>query len=274
MTFEVAAMSKRRRSKATKQNELEMNANHVELELQNDQHMTDREESIQKLMKRKRFDRATAEEVVNAVNDRQGPHIKVTAKGEAYFEQVDIRFSVDAKDLNNVVGCNRGGNVIDKLMDSQVAMLATANYLPIHPFVRELLRPVLTGLVQLVWYRDLEGRVSEHLRENHARRVELYKAKLSQYKEPAEGSDKPAARSHKATTDWSKTYAVSANKQKAEMCKGREAQLLAVIKGLGKGSFAQIVEASRNKVQTTQKLDRIVGRFLKELIRKGAVIES
>jgi len=255
------------------------------------------EERVDRLVKTKGLSQKDAEEIVDRVITEketpfhdEGPRVFATAKGETYFEQGDIRFPVDAKDLNNVVGANGGTNCIDKLMDSQIAALAVANGLTIKPFARELLRDVLTGLVQIVWYRDLEKHESEHLRLNQEKRIELYKRKLAMYKEePASGSNNGngnrRSRQRTETTEakqprrigvarpdkWTRTFKVC--KGKFTLDSGRETQLYEVMTKLKQGTFTQIVEASKDKVVTCQPLDKIVDRFLKELLGKGAVEE-
>lgn len=114
--------------------------------------------------------------------------IKVTADGQkAYFKQGDISFEVDLKDLNKVVDGNRQGTPVDKLMDSQILSLAEINGLPVTPFSRDLLRPVLIGVLQNTWYRDIEKReLSEHLLQNQSNRVAWYHRALRDYKEPEE----------------------------------------------------------------------------------------
>lgn len=197
--------------------------------------------------------------------------IKPTKDGRAFFQQGDIMFPVDAKDLNNVVGCNGGSNVIDKLMDSQVVTLARANGLTVTPYARELLRPVLTGLVQLVWRRDLEANDSEHLRENQRRRIERYTRELASYSKPADSED-GAPVSQRKRTDWTKTYKLV--DARAKTASGRAEQLLGVMKTIKQGTLAQITEAARGKLITKQDLGKMTARFLKELVEAGAVQEA
>jgi len=208
-------------------------------------------------------------------------HIIRTRTG-AFFRQGDLKFTVDAKDLNNVVGANRGDNVIDKLMDSQVVSLASLNALPHDPYVRELLRPVLTGLVQMIWYRDLQNHDSDHLRTNQARRVVLYHQKLRDYENPpaqiekSSSSKSSAPRAPRVSSGKSvmlnKSYRVKPGKHDS-IASGREEALLDVLKTLKTARFSQIVEAAQGKVQTKQDFETIIARFLKELIAHGAVEE-
>lgn len=206
---------------------------------------------------------------------RRGPdeaHIHFTSKGECLFQQGDIMFHVDSEDLNKVVGANGETSVIDKLMDSQIVSLATANGLPVHPYVRELVRKPLIGLVQLVWYRDIDQHESDHLRQNQQRRVIEYHRQLSEYKEPeGSSSTNETRRSAPRQRNWSGTYKIT-GKNKG-VASGRETQLLEVVKKLKQGTLAQIVEAAKGKLQTKQDFQAIVTRFLKELVAHGAVEE-
>ena len=227
------------------------------------------------------------EQAQMANKSAEDAHIIRTRTG-AFFRQGDLRFSVDAKDLNNVVGANGGDNVIDKLMDSQIVALAGANALPHDPYVRELLRPVLTGLVQMVWYRDLQNHDSDHLRTNQSRRVVLYHQKLRDYENPPErtrpmsgkelaATFPPKGRNHVRSTAGktsmlNKSYRVKPGKHES-VASGREEALLGVLKTLKTASFSQIVEAAQGKVQTKQDFETIIARFLKELIAHGAVEE-
>lgn len=202
-------------------------------------------------------------------------HIFATSKGETYFQQGDLRFSVDAKDLNKVVGANGESGVLAKLMDSQIVSLAVANGLPVSPYVYELVSKPLIGLIQLVWYRDLEKHESDHLKDNQRKRVALYLKELAAYKPDSRASDSPTGVSKQSAVkkrDWSKSY--RATGKKTDVPSGRAAQLLIVMKTLKQGTLAQIVEAANGKVQTKQDLQMIVARFLKELVQLGAVEEA
>lgn len=214
----------------------------------------------------------------------EGAHIHVAKDGSAFFKQGDIMFSVDNQDINKVVGCNGEMNVLDKLMDSQIASLATANGLPISPFVRELLIKgtastkggPLTGLVQSVWYRDIDKHTSDYLNENQQDRVIGYIKALAVYKpkaaETGSDSSNTTKRVRATRTDrWSRSFKFV--KATSSVASGRASQLLEVMKTLKQGTFTEIVEASKGKVQTKQELDVIVDRFLKELVSDGAVVE-
>lgn len=206
-------------------------------------------------------------------------HIVVTRKQGAYFQQGDIKFPVSHHNLELTLAAGsykQEQSCIDKLMDSQVVSLATANGLPVEPYVRELIRSPLHGIVQLVWYRDLKHRVDfDHLNKGQAARIAEYKRKLAVYVAPAEGSGNGRRKPRKASAKsqlWSKIF--RATKDARGVASGRERQLYDVIKGMSQGgTFAQIVEASKDKVRTRQDLTKVVARFLKELLAHNAVEE-
>jgi predicted nucleic-acid-binding protein len=239
-----------------------------------------REERVKKLQNSKGMSKKEAEEVVDTVIRTKeqeiwqlspDARIHISSKGEAHFQQGDIMFPVDAKDLNKVVGGNGNPSALDKLMDSQIVSLATANGLPVSPFARDLVRKPLIGLLQLVWYRDVEKHESEHLKKNQEKRVAEYREQLSEYKEePVRGEGRKASRP-RATEKWAHAYKLA--NAKAAVADGREAQVFEVVKKLKEATFTDIVKAAEGKVKTKQDLTRIVARFLKNLVSSGAIQE-
>lgn len=224
-------------------------------------------------MKRKGNTPVEAERIVShviATKESIPAAIKATKDARAFFKQGDIMFPVDAQDLCNVVGCNGGTNVIDSLMDSQVITLARANGLETSPYARELLRRPLTSFIQLIWYRDLEGRDVTALTERHAVKIAEYHKQLASYSEPATSSDGIVVTQRKKT-DWSKSYKLV--NAKAKTASGRAEQLLGVMKTIKQGTLAQITEAARGKLITKQDLGKMTARFLKELVEAKAVEE-
>ncbi len=207
-------------------------------------------------------------------NDRAPQVIKT--KDGAYFKQGDLKFTVDATDLNKVVDGNREGTPIDQLMDSQVVMMAQANGLLVKPYSRELLRPVLIGILQLAWYRCFEpaGHDWDHLNENHFNRIKWYLHSLKSYRETPEGNGEEKPRRSRDTFKWVKSYQIVAGKRAAASLSGRELQVFNVIAGLKTAAtLAQIVEAAKGKVDTKQDLQKIVSRFIGKLVAAGAVQE-
>lgn len=188
-----------------------------------------------------------------------------------YFEQGDIKFQVNLKNLDKVLGAasySQDGSVLDKLMDSQIVTLATANNLPVEPYVRELVLAPLRGILQLVWYRDVENHVSDHLLENQVKRVIEYLRRLHEYKPTVEGGEGRRTRSTKA---WGHSFRVLQSKA---IPKGRARQLWDVVATFKEGAtFAQIVEAAAGKVKTKQDTTKIVNRFLRELLEANAIEE-
>lgn len=197
----------------------------------------------------------------------------VIKKDDAIFQQGDIQFRVYRDDLERTLGAGQWGHeasVLDKLMDSQVISLAKANGLPVEPYVRELVRRPLNGIIQLVWYRDLQKYESDHLRQGQEKRVADYLRQLAEYKPDAE-TGKSAKRASKKAESWSHSFRI---KTGAKPAKGRASQVYEVLKTFKDGAtLADIVKASDGKVKTKQNLERIVMRFIKELKEDGCVEE-
>jgi hypothetical protein len=211
--------------------------------------------------------------------DPSKPHIVVTRKNGAFFEQGDIKFSVDEHDLDIVLGSGRYSNepsVVEKLMDSQVVSLATANGIPVTPFVRHLVTRPLHGIIQYVWYRDLKHNVDfKHLADNQFQRIKEYMRLLAEYKPSEDGTGEKERKTKRVSK---KAVMLSASfravNKAVTVDKGRATDLLSVIKSFKDGAtMAQIIEAANGKVKTKQPIQKIVQRFLGVLITDGAVEE-
>ena len=216
--------------------------------------------------------------VINISSDesfgKDEPHI---VKG--LFKCNGISFEVDTKDLNKVIGTNGEESPLGHLMDSQIAELARVLGLNVEPFVRELVILPIRGMLQMVWYRDVEKHESEHLTTGQAARIEKYHRDLAAWRPDAPASDngskprKPRAAGSKNQM-MSKTFVVVGSK-KVSVPTGRASDLLEALKSIGKpASFNQVVQAAQGKLKTKQDFEKIVARFLKELILLGAVLEA
>lgn len=128
-----------------------------------------------------------AQIIINLMSDESfgtdEPHVHITKEGQAVFVCGNVRFNVDIKDLNKVVGANGESNPLDKLLDSQIMELARSAGLQIEPFVRSLLDEPLKGLLQIAWYRDVEKHESDNLKTNQQGRIERYHRNLSKWRE-------------------------------------------------------------------------------------------
>jgi hypothetical protein len=214
---------------------------------------------------------------------RYGAHIHVGKDGECFFRVGDISIRVEGKDPTHNTAPESILKCLNGLLDSQVQQLAQAYELPTHPFVRELVEKPIIGWIQNVWYRDIIKSVSDHLKKNQSDRIAKYRQQLNGYEEPeagksgdgavkarkqrAAGSGGGRSRSDLSTKSF-KFLAVT-----KEVAKGRESDLLEVMKKLKQGTFADIVKAAEGVVKTKQKFDVIVSRFLKELIEHKAIVE-
>lgn len=185
------------------------------------------------------------------------------------FVQGDLRFQVFS-DLFKTLGSGmfKGqASVIDKLMDSQIISLAQANGIPVSPYVRELVRQPLHGLIQLVWYRDLKKECDmERLKSNQIDRIADYMRSLAEYKPSENGSSKRVSRK---SANLTQSFRVT----KTQPAKGRARQLWEVIAAFGNGGAtgAQIREKAEGAVKTKQDMDRIVARFIGELLEAKAI---
>jgi hypothetical protein len=205
--------------------------------------------------------------------DINEPHIVVTRKTGAYFKQGEITFHVDEHNLDKVLGAGTysGSNsCLDLLLDSQVTTLALANGLSVTPFVYELVKHPLHGIIQMVWYRDLKHNVDfKHLEKNQIQRIRDYNIALASYK-PGENGE--AKRVTKKASMLSTVFRVI--KKHPKVPAGRATQMLSVIKSFPDGAtLAQIIEAAPDKVKTKQPIDKICTRFVGELMKAGAVEE-
>jgi hypothetical protein len=212
---------------------------------------------------------------------RYGAHIHIGKDGECFFRLGDVSVPVEGKNPDHDVAPASIIKCLSGLLDSQVAQLAMACQLPIKPFVRELVIEPLVGLVQLIWYRDVVKKTSDHLKKNQEKRIAKYHQLLSEYVPEDESSptgDDAVKKPRKQRTvgvaradKWTRSFKFLAATK--DVAKGREAQLLEVMKKLKQATFTDIVKAAEGKVETKQKLDVIVDRFLKELITHKAVEE-
>jgi hypothetical protein len=223
---------------------------------------------------RERYDKA------EALPQEQKPHIHFTGKGEAIFVCAEIGFRVDNRDINKALGTNGEHGPLDGLLDSQLSAVAHAVGWRTDPYVRELLILPLRGLVQEIWYRDVDGReISEHLATAQKKRVDKYHHDLLEYK-PAEPGQEPRKANGRARAPrvaakslvMSKSYTVVSGAK--NIASGRENDLLTAAKTFKKSfTFAELAVAAKAHLKTKQDWDMIVLRFLKELIAHNAIKE-
>lgn len=111
-------------------------------------------------------------------------------------------------------------DALDKLDAGGWQKMAAAAKLPIEPFEKRLLKPVLMGLLQAEWYKQVEGKVPEICVSNQARRVARYKQQIEDLKNNVDGKDqvRPDGSTHKAK----KEGAVPKAAQKYRLAKGTD----------------------------------------------------
>lgn len=195
----------------------------------------------------------------------------IMTKEGAVFKQGDLSFSVK-KTLDETIGAGHAenvmeGSVLDRLTDSSIAALAAANGLPINPFSREDLKPVLHGIIQHAWLRDVDGRVSDRNLEYQRKRVERYLARLEEIKlNPEEESGKSTT--YKAV----RQYRVSKNADISSY-RGRRLALLTTLKQMGPATIFQITEKLKTNpdFKTKSDLTRVVTYLVNDHARSGEV---
>lgn len=207
--------------------------------------------------------------------------VKIAKSGtEALFQQGDIMFPVDAKDINKVVDGNRAGTPIDRLLDSQLLALAQMNGLSIAPFNRVFLRPILIGFLQLVWLRDVENHESEHLFENHRNRVTWYERELREFASKPivavaasdGGINRAARRGGAAVPSAGLTSIIKLLKKDMAGLPKQAATILEILKEKkGEASLADLQNAMVGRVVSKQPMATIWGFYKSRLVKEGFV---
>ncbi len=203
---------------------------------------------------------------------------KTKDAAQAFFKQGDIEFRV-YRDLNKTLGAAGYGHTqscLDRLTDSQIVTMASYNGIPVTPYVRELVRSPLQRVIQYVHYRDLQKASQElldRISEKDPRVLAEYKKKLAEYVPEAEGGTGKRKRKGEKAQVWTHSFRITDVKKQGFLQAGRELDLFNLVKELKEATFAQIVEKSSGKIKTKQDMTKIVMRFLKSLIAKGAIEE-
>jgi hypothetical protein len=153
--------------------------------------------------------------------------------------------------------------------------------------VRELLRPVLIGVLQMIWYRDVERReISDHLKENQLNRVKWYMKALAEWKPPANGNGEAKPVKTKGGAAFGKTAeeraaakgaALTQNVKLKKMPKDTDLPkqafvICTVLKERG-GSLklADLLNASEGRIQTKQGVAKIFAFYRKKLQDEGFI---
>lgn len=200
------------------------------------------------------------------------------AAAQAFFKQGDIEFRV-YRDLDKTLGAAGYGHTqscLDRLTDSQIVTMASYNGIPVAPYVRELVRSPLQRVIQYVHYRDLQKASQElldRISERDPRVLAEYKRRLAEYVPEAEGGTGKKKRKSEKAQVWTHSFRATKGSYRDEVQAGRELQLFDLVKELKEATFAQIVEKTSGKIKTKQDMTKIIMRFLKSLIAKGAIEE-
>jgi hypothetical protein len=99
------------------------------------------------------------------------------------FTLGEVSFPIDR---NNIV---TSIDALDKLNAGAWTALAVASDLPVSPFEKRLIKPVLMGVIQEAWYLNIKGSVSEKCLLNQKNRVTRYKQQLEELTS-GDGDDK------------------------------------------------------------------------------------
>jgi hypothetical protein len=127
------------------------------------------------------------------------PHLVKRETGEVLFVCGTVSFEVDPRSLDKTIGASGYISPLEKLLDSQLVEIARLSGLQVEPFVRSLLMLPLTGVLQAVWYRDIRGHDSEHLRKGQADRIAEYHRRISVWKEDTPSTEEGGSESKTRT---------------------------------------------------------------------------
>lgn len=93
---------------------------------------------------------------------------------EGKFKLGGVEFEIDPKD------CAKSLSAAQKLTAPQVQKIAIGASFPIEPFSKQLVLPLILGLVQIAWHRAFRKEVPELLETNQTKRVDRYKQQLAE----------------------------------------------------------------------------------------------
>lgn len=141
-------------------------------------------------------------------------------------------------------------DALDKLDAGAWQKMAAAAKLPIEPFEKRLLKPVLMGLLQSAWYKATEGKVPEVCVANQARREARYKGQLEELKANIDGKD-----------------LVTGAKKKKEGAAPKAAQRYRLAKGTDPEKFSG---QKYVVVATIKALDKGEGVYARDVVEKQA----
>lgn len=165
-------------------------------------------------------------------------------KGMMKFGEVSVELDPTSllKSLDN----------LEKLQAGAVQKLALALNLPVEPFERRLLKPVLMGTLQNEWYQAYEGAIPPQCILYQEKRVARYKEQLEELKNHT-GEDVVTSRKVRTPSDKaprvSKMYVL--NVAKADIYKAFKGQKYLIIKAMTEAGKALSVDDISGLVQDT-----------------------
>lgn len=103
---------------------------------------------------------------------------EATIKGTT-FTLGEVSFEIDRTDPHKTL------QAINNLKTGDLQKMASAVGLPIEPFDKTLVRPVLLGVLQNAWYKEIKGAIPASCVSGQANRVSRYKQQVEELKNAA-----------------------------------------------------------------------------------------
>lgn len=210
----------------------------------------------------------------------------VNEGGKYFFVQGKVRFEVDA---DPKVGIQNSIFKIDSLPANEQVELANLNGLPVEPFNKKLLRPVLMGIVQNAWYQGVMGKIPDKVNIIHKKRVDDYSAQLEAFKNRPQANPDVVARVSRRRSSGeakpqsaprqAKAYRLTEAKRDvwSKFDKGQKAAIVKIMKSLGAegtgpgATVDSIAAASQGAMDTSTDPKRIVHFYINQFQHSGIV---
>lgn len=100
---------------------------------------------------------------------------EATIKGNT-FSLGEVSFEIDRTDPHKTL------SAINNLKSADWQKMVAAAGLPVEPFDKTLARPVLLGILQNAWYKEVKGKVPESCVSGQTNRVARYKQQVEELK--------------------------------------------------------------------------------------------
>jgi hypothetical protein len=199
-----------------------------------------------------------------------GKIVTETSTGLLYYEQGEVRFPVDTTQVGTF-------NTFDKLNSGIWAQLAKENEIPADPFDRKLLKTLLMGVVQLVWFRDVEKRDENQMIEvtkTQQSRLETYLKRLKDLKENPDRVPGEKRASTASKPRASKQYKLNPEAKATWEKFGGQKKIIidAMLKFEGGATCNTIADAIKSQLTTKQPAERVVAFYMNDFGHKKIVL--